>query len=760
MKDMKKTLSAILAASMLVTAFVPAFADPVDVVSPITLEPLAETSTQTEKIKLNVNYFTTETENKYKIDLTVMEEIPAFTKLSFSATVSGGDVFDADFDPALLATASNNKVMRDNNGTTEFTLERSTAAKIDAKSKLCTLTVSAPAVPDTTNFIISALTIINEAGDSVSLTADPVFQEGPIIPPLDDTTKAVYDSILALPNPKTISFYQEDGSLCDLDDLSKKINAVKTAHQNLTEAQKECLASNMEYDGHTMDNLTALSTLLDTMETFTGLFELENIVKSMTAETALSYQFVAHVYNTKKATFDSTILPAESKAITDIATANNTLTTASETIATAFSEASYDKKSLACENQINVVKGLSKHLYYTDYKADILAQITNLEQDIRSNYTDSEIFKKAMLEQLDDCKTMLDGINQSVSDIPTIKVDRIQIGHNYSITYTRKYPLSESQTAKLYATVTDKATGQIIDQSEREFPNSLTTYNLRITASNTYPKNDYAIISAYYILDGVSFLVDTEEVLCEKASASAPSEPISGIGVPVTGNNNGPVGSGNNNDEKYPNPSVSGGTIFPSNESNNQNDNEDTPEKEEPSLFTDMANHPWAKEAVEGLYYAGIINGMEEGIFNPAGAVTREQFSKMVVQLFGVSTNEINTKFIDVNPTAWYAPYIASAMQAGYIQGQSNEYFGIGESIMRQDMATILYRALGDQNSRAVLNFSDVDNIAPYAMDAIAELVGLKVINGYEDGSFNPRGTATRAEAAKMIWGIYQIIHN
>ena len=79
---------------------------------------------------------------------------------------------------------------------------------------------------------------------------------------------------------------------------------------------------------------------------------------------------------------------------------------------------------------------------------------------------------------------------------------------------------------------------------------------------------------------------------------------------------------------------------------------------------------------------------------------------------------------------------------------------------MRQDMATILYRAIGEQNSRAVLDFTDTDNIAPYAEDAISELVGIGVLSGYEDGSFKPRGTATRAEAAKVIWGIYNIIND
>ena len=131
---------------------------------------------------------------------------------------------------------------------------------------------------------------------------------------------------------------------------------------------------------------------------------------------------------------------------------------------------------------------------------------------------------------------------------------------------------------------------------------------------------------------------------------------------------------------------------------------------------------------------------MEEGQFNPSGSITREQFCKMVVQLFGV------------------LDYITSAINAGYIQGQSGEYFGVGESIMRQDMATILYRALGNRNSSAVLNFTDTDSIAPYAKDAVSELVGLNIINGYEDGTFKPRGTATRAEAAKMIWGVYNLL--
>ena len=79
---------------------------------------------------------------------------------------------------------------------------------------------------------------------------------------------------------------------------------------------------------------------------------------------------------------------------------------------------------------------------------------------------------------------------------------------------------------------------------------------------------------------------------------------------------------------------------------------------------------------------------------------------------------------------------------------------------MRQDMATYHFRALGSQGEGIDLYFTDKDSIASYAYDAISEFCGLGILNGYEDGTFNPRGTATRAEAAKVIWGVYELINN
>ena len=153
-----------------------------------------------------------------------------------------------------------------------------------------------------------------------------------------------------------------------------------------------------------------------------------------------------------------------------------------------------------------------------------------------------------------------------------------------------------------------------------------------------------------------------------------------------------------------------------------------------------MDGYDWAFESIIGLTNAGIVNGMGDNKFDPSGNVTREQFCKMVVQMFGLDATDTTSHFNDVDETKWYAPYVTAAVNAGYVQGQSDEYFGIGEVIMRQDMATILYRAINKSGDGVILEFTDNSDIAAYAKDAVAELVGLGVMNGYEDGSFKPRG--------------------
>ena len=76
-------------------------------------------------------------------------------------------------------------------------------------------------------------------------------------------------------------------------------------------------------------------------------------------------------------------------------------------------------------------------------------------------------------------------------------------------------------------------------------------------------------------------------------------------------------------------------------------------------------------------------------------------------------------------------------------------------------MAVILYNIIkahidsvkGPQNK-----FDDAEIISEYAKDAVSCLSELGIINGTGDNLFSPLDTATRAEAAKMAFGILEYV--
>ena len=47
--------------------------------------------------------------------------------------------------------------------------------------------------------------------------------------------------------------------------------------------------------------------------------------------------------------------------------------------------------------------------------------------------------------------------------------------------------------------------------------------------------------------------------------------------------------------------------------------------------------------------------------------------------------------------------------------------------------------------------FDDTDNISNWATDYIKKAVELNIISGFEDNTFRPKETATRAQAAVML---------
>lgn len=191
----------------------------------------------------------------------------------------------------------------------------------------------------------------------------------------------------------------------------------------------------------------------------------------------------------------------------------------------------------------------------------------------------------------------------------------------------------------------------------------------------------------------------------------------------------------------------------------------ETPTVTEPptSVFNDLAGVPWAQTAINDLFSTGVISRADNGKFEPDRNVTREEFVKMLVLFLGTLDPSATAEFSDVNMNAWYYPYIASACKGGLVVGVSDTHFGVGREITRQDMATILYRAMQSMNMTASLTgeyqeFDDHTNIADYARESVRFVQMSGIMLGVGGNSFAPLDNASRAMAAKVLYEAGKLI--
>lgn len=193
------------------------------------------------------------------------------------------------------------------------------------------------------------------------------------------------------------------------------------------------------------------------------------------------------------------------------------------------------------------------------------------------------------------------------------------------------------------------------------------------------------------------------------------------------------------------NPGIAGSEILEGNTAGNADN------------FTDIDSVPWAKEAILHLAKKGYINGYDDGTYKPNDVITREQFAKIIVMVLGYSTYHYDEPavFDDVDQNAWYADYITIAVRSGLMNGISDDEFGAGMPITRQDMCTIIYRAIKSDNIKVSELYSDIqfeDAASDYAQEAIRQLFRYGLVNGVGDNKFDPFGDVTRAMAAKVLY--------
>jgi len=173
--------------------------------------------------------------------------------------------------------------------------------------------------------------------------------------------------------------------------------------------------------------------------------------------------------------------------------------------------------------------------------------------------------------------------------------------------------------------------------------------------------------------------------------------------------------------------------------------------------FDDLAPvERWAGRSIEVAAAKGIIVGDGKGAFRPQDNVTRAEFVKMLVSTLSLYAKDAKVSFADVKPNNWHYPYVSVAVSHGI--AADGQMFNPNRTITREEMAAMIGRALVSQldskrvgDADAILAaFGDADQISGALKQDVAVTVKEGVMVG-SAGKLNPKGTATRAEAAVVI---------
>ncbi|MHB1391671.1 MAG: glycosyl hydrolase family 18 protein [Clostridia bacterium] len=167
--------------------------------------------------------------------------------------------------------------------------------------------------------------------------------------------------------------------------------------------------------------------------------------------------------------------------------------------------------------------------------------------------------------------------------------------------------------------------------------------------------------------------------------------------------------------------------------------------------FKDIANY-WAKDELLELSYMDIIKGYDNGTMQPDRTVSREEFVAMLVRALGIAAaDEFSQSYNDVTSSNWSHKYISAAKENGLLTIFSGYYFYPYKEITREEMAVITARAVENADvTGEELNFKDIPQYYKYK-ESIDKVTSLGIITGLPDGSFTPKGKATRAQAAAVI---------
>ena len=171
--------------------------------------------------------------------------------------------------------------------------------------------------------------------------------------------------------------------------------------------------------------------------------------------------------------------------------------------------------------------------------------------------------------------------------------------------------------------------------------------------------------------------------------------------------------------------------------------------------FTDVSEGDWFYDPVCYVYEHGLMTGTSATTFEPNTSLSRAMLVAVLHRLEG-SPQASAGDFSDVADGDWYAQAVNWAASVGVVNGFDDGTFQPNAAITREQMAAILcnyaqYKGFDTSTSGDLSTFTDAASVSDWAKESVEWAVGSGLLGGYEDSTLRPQGTTTRAEVASVL---------
>jgi translation elongation factor EF-1beta len=177
--------------------------------------------------------------------------------------------------------------------------------------------------------------------------------------------------------------------------------------------------------------------------------------------------------------------------------------------------------------------------------------------------------------------------------------------------------------------------------------------------------------------------------------------------------------------------------------------------------FTDIKGH-WAEADICEAAGLGIVAGIDANRFVPDRAVTRAEFTVMLIRALQIPNGEQTEVQAYRDQTSipdWALPAISTGTVKGIVSGYSEGSFGPEKLISREESAAMVVRAMKwDISGAGQLPFADHANISSWALPYVMVAYEHGLVQGRENNRFEPAGNMTRAEATVVLLRLWRTL--